>query len=89
MYSDAISLCPDNASYYGNRAACQMMLADYKAALADARQALQIDSTFSKGYIRVAKCCMILGGKLKFLISWYFQNAKREIRRKYISLLKQ
>lgn len=61
MYSDAISLCPDNASYYGNRAACQMMLCDYKAALDDARKAVQIDPQFSKGYIRVAKCCLIMG----------------------------
>lgn len=61
MYSDAISLCPENASYYGNRAACHMMLADYKAALNDARQAVLVDPTFSKGYIRIAKCCMTLG----------------------------
>jgi len=61
MYSDAISLCPNNAAYYGNRAATHMMIADYKNALADARKSLQIDPIYSKGYIRVSKCCLVLG----------------------------
>lgn len=61
MYSDAISLCPDNAAYYGNRAACLMMMADYVAALHDARHSLQLDDKFEKGYVRVAKCCLALG----------------------------
>lgn len=61
MYSDAISLCPDNAAYYGNRAACLMMMADYIGALNDARHSLQLDDKFEKGYIRVAKCCLALG----------------------------
>lgn len=61
MYSDAISLCPENAAYYGNRAACLMMMADYTGALNDARHSLQLDDKFEKGYIRVAKCCLALG----------------------------
>lgn len=38
-----------------------MMLADYKAALEDSRRAVQIDNTFEKGYMRIAKCCVALG----------------------------
>lgn len=60
-YSDAIALCPDAPAYYGNRAACHMMLSDYKAALLDARQSVQLDATFEKGYVRIAKCCIALG----------------------------
>jgi len=61
LYSDAITLCPDTAAFYGNRAACHMMLGDYKAALNDSRQAISIDSKFEKGYVRMAKCCLSLG----------------------------
>lgn len=60
-YSDAIAICPETPAYYGNRAACHMMLADYKAALEDSRRAVQIDNTFEKGYMRIAKCCVALG----------------------------
>lgn len=38
-----------------------MMLANYKEALADAKLSIQIDSKFEKGYVRVAKCCLLLG----------------------------
>jgi len=61
LYSDAIALCPEASAYYGNRAACYMMLGDYKAALRDSRQAILIDEKFEKGYVRVAKCCIALG----------------------------
>lgn len=60
-YSDAVSLCPENPSYLGNRAACFMMLANYKEALNDARKSIQLDAKFEKGYLRVAKCCLLLG----------------------------
>ncbi|CRL00944.1 CLUMA_CG014223, isoform A [Clunio marinus] len=60
-YSDAVNLCPDNPSYLGNRSACHMMLANYREALNDARKSIQIDPTFEKGYLRVAKCCLLLG----------------------------
>ncbi|CAB3249857.1 unnamed protein product [Arctia plantaginis] len=61
MYDEAIQLCPDNAAYYGNRSACYMMLGMYKKALEDAQKAVSLDSTFTKGYIRMAKCCIALG----------------------------
>ncbi|KAG5676507.1 hypothetical protein PVAND_006338 [Polypedilum vanderplanki] len=61
FYSDAVGLCPDNPSYLGNRAACLMMLGNYKDALNDAKKSIQLDSKFEKGYLRAAKCCLLLG----------------------------
>lgn len=60
-YSDAVQLCPNNASYLGNRSACHMMLGSYQEALKDARKSVLTDENFEKGYIRVAKCCLALG----------------------------
>lgn len=61
MYEEAIKLCPENASYYGNRSACYMMLGMYKKALEDAQKSVALDNNFTKGYIRIAKCCIALG----------------------------
>merc|ERR1739838_698748 len=61
LYAEAIKLCPDCAAYYSNRSACYMMLGKYHDALNDAREAVRLDSTFVKGYIRVAKCNIALG----------------------------
>lgn len=41
-------LCPESPSYYGNRAACYMMLSKYKEALEDSRKAVSLDSMFTK-----------------------------------------
>jgi DnaJ family protein C protein 7 len=60
-YTEAIELCPDSSVYYGNRAACYIMLYQYKDALEDARKAVALDSSFVKGYIRIAKCSLALG----------------------------
>ncbi|XP_041976912.1 dnaJ homolog subfamily C member 7 [Aricia agestis] len=61
LYDDAIKLAPENAAYYGNRSACYMMLGMYKKALDDALKAVALDPTFTKGYIRMAKCYLALG----------------------------
>lgn len=61
LYSDAIAICPETPSYYGNRAACHMMLGDFRSALADSKQSISLDSKFEKSYIRVVKCCLALG----------------------------
>jgi len=60
-YSAAIDLCPENPAYYGNRSACHMMLAQYSKALDDAKTAVNLDSNFVKGFVRIAKCCIALG----------------------------
>lgn len=61
LYTEAINLCPDNAAYYGNRSACAMMMGDYRGALKDSRDAVQLDDRFAKGYDRIIKCCLSLG----------------------------
>lgn len=61
FYADAISLCPDSATYYANRSACYMMLSNYTNALNDARTAVRLDPTFEKAYVRIAKCCVAKG----------------------------
>ncbi|KAL5278878.1 DNAJC7.2 family protein [Megaselia abdita] len=61
LYSEAIHYCPESAPYYGNRSACYMMLCNYKEALNDARRSVQLDEKFEKGYVRLVKCCIILG----------------------------
>ncbi|KAJ6647822.1 DnaJ like subfamily C member 7 [Pseudolycoriella hygida] len=61
LYSDAIAICPDTPSYYGNRAACYMMLGDFKSALADSRTSIFLDNKFERSYIRIVKCCLALG----------------------------
>ncbi|XP_076237616.1 tetratricopeptide repeat protein 2 isoform X2 [Calliopsis andreniformis] len=54
-------LCPDNCIYYGNRAACYMMLGNYRNALSDAKRAIELDPNIHKSYVRVIKCCLVLG----------------------------
>jgi len=61
LYTEAIGLCPDSPSYYGNRAACYMMLLKYQEALEDARKAISIDQKFTKGWVRIIKCCIVMG----------------------------
>lgn len=61
LYTEAIGLCPDTASYYGNRSACYMMLGSFREALEDARKAVQLDPNFVKGYVRCLKCGIALG----------------------------
>lgn len=61
LYTEAINLCPDAAAYYGNRAACYIMLNRYREALDDARKSVQLDPNFVKGYIRLVKCGIALG----------------------------
>ena len=48
-YSEAIELCPGTAAFYGNRSACHMMLSQFTQALADAKNAVQLDADFVKG----------------------------------------
>jgi hypothetical protein len=39
-------MCPNNASYYGNRAATLMMLGRFREALGDAQQSVRLDDSF-------------------------------------------
>ncbi|KAL1123908.1 hypothetical protein AAG570_001678, partial [Ranatra chinensis] len=61
FYTEAINLCPENPSYYGNRAACYVMLGMFKAAQEDARKSVQLNNKFVKGWSRLVKCCLATG----------------------------
>ncbi|XP_030765296.1 dnaJ homolog subfamily C member 7 [Sitophilus oryzae] len=61
LYTEAITLCPDTAAYYGNRAACYIMLNRHREALEDARKSVSLDPRFVKGYVRIVKCGIALG----------------------------
>jgi stress-induced-phosphoprotein 1 len=43
FYSQAIGACPDEGVYYGNRAACWMMLKEYQQAINDCNQGLALE----------------------------------------------
>ncbi|KAF6215013.1 hypothetical protein GE061_009761 [Apolygus lucorum] len=60
-YTEAIELCPENANYYGNRAACYLMQGQFTKALEDAHKSVAIDPKFVKGWLRIAKCTMAQG----------------------------
>ncbi|PIK43162.1 putative dnaJ-like subfamily C member 7 [Apostichopus japonicus] len=61
LYSEAIEMCVDCASYYLNRAAAGMMIGRYTEALQDSKKAVQLDGSSSKAHLREAKCHMALG----------------------------
>ena len=67
LYSSAISLLPPTApastraSLHSNRSACYLMLQQYQPALDDSLQAVQIDPSFSKAYVRASKCYLAMG----------------------------
>merc|ERR1711892_808643 len=60
-YSEAIDLCPQCVSFYGNRSACYLMLGQPRQALEDAKTSTNLDPEFTKGWTRVARCCVLLG----------------------------
>merc|ERR1712038_1345417 len=60
-YSEAIDLCPQCVSFYGNRSACYLMLGQPRQALEDARTSTNLDPDFTKGWTRGARCCVMLG----------------------------
>ncbi|XP_031561441.1 dnaJ homolog subfamily C member 7-like [Actinia tenebrosa] len=61
LYTEAIELAPDVATFYGNRSAAYMMLMKYDKALEDSLMAIKLDNSFVKGHYRVAKCYLALG----------------------------
>jgi len=60
-YSEAIDLCPQSASFYGNRSACYLMLGQPRQALDDSKTATSLDPLFVKGWSRLAKCSIMIG----------------------------
>jgi len=64
IYSDAINLCGSNnpmPAIFNNRAAAYLMVDNHKAALKDARKAVEYEPSNVKAHQRVVKCCIVLG----------------------------
>lgn len=62
LYSQAIEVNSSVAVYWSNRAACQLQLEAYGAAVSDATQAIELDNDCIKAYYRRA-CALVSLGK--------------------------
>jgi DnaJ family protein C protein 7 len=62
-YGKAIEAEPNEATYYGNRAAALLMLKKYDEAHDDCKKAIELDPSFVKGYVRsvVMAYCSLCG----------------------------
>ncbi len=54
-------MCPDNAAYYGNRAAAYLMISKHKETIEDSKMCTRLDQNFVKGYLREGKAHLCLG----------------------------
>ena len=59
-YSKAIELL-ETAPLYNNRAAAKLMLGDFQGAVGDCLQAIRVDGTFQKAYMRCSTAYCRLG----------------------------
>ncbi|OAF66595.1 Hsp70-Hsp90 organizing protein 1 [Intoshia linei] len=59
-YTEAIKRNPNDCRLYSNRSAAYSKLMEFKLSLEDAQKCVQLDDTFVKGYLRVAKAQSIL-----------------------------
>ncbi|XP_030533005.1 protein SGT1 homolog isoform X2 [Rhodamnia argentea] len=57
LYSQAISLSPDNAELFADRAQANLKLRNFTGAVADANKAIEIDPSLSKAYFRKGNAC--------------------------------
>ncbi|KAJ1800830.1 Small glutamine-rich tetratricopeptide repeat-containing protein 2 [Coemansia sp. RSA 2399] len=60
-YTKAIELVHDNAVYFGNRSAAHSQNSDHEMAVADAKKALEVDASYSKGYSRLGHAYFGMG----------------------------
>ncbi|KAJ3599934.1 hypothetical protein NHX12_033888 [Muraenolepis orangiensis] len=70
FYSKAITLNPQNAVYYSNRAAANSKLGNYTGAVQDCELAIGIDPTYSKAYGRMGLALVSLN-KHTAAVSFY------------------
>lgn len=61
LYSGAIALCPKNAIYLTNRAACYLKMEEIEYAISDAVKAVDVDPGYWKGYLRAVNCFLLNG----------------------------
>ncbi|KFU87033.1 DnaJ subfamily C member 7, partial [Chaetura pelagica] len=79
-YTKAIDTCPNNASYYGNRAATLMMLGRFREALGDAQQSVRLDDSFVRGHLREGKCHLSLGNAMVLELDHKNTQAHQELK---------
>lgn len=60
-YTQAIALDPNNAVYYGNRAAAYASVEKHEDAVADAKRAVEINPGYAKGYSRLGASMYAMG----------------------------
>jgi len=61
LYSKAIDLSPEEASYYGNRAAGYLMMKNYNKCVEDCKTAIGLKPEFTKAHTRLAKAYVEMG----------------------------
>lgn len=61
LFSECISLDPNNAIYWSNRAAARIALKNYAEAEKDARKAVELKPTWVKGYARLGAALLGMG----------------------------
>ncbi|KAK4294175.1 hypothetical protein Pmani_033180 [Petrolisthes manimaculis] len=61
LFTAAIRLNGQNATYYGNRSVAYLQTNSYQRALEDATKSLELDPSYTKGYYRRATAYMSLG----------------------------
>lgn len=64
FYTQAISLCPDEGAYYGNRAAAWMMIKEYRRAIADCIEGISFEKSIGaldKLRVRHASALIAMG----------------------------
>ncbi|TFJ88358.1 hypothetical protein NSK_000707 [Nannochloropsis salina CCMP1776] len=76
-YSLAIAMSPDEASFYGNRAAAHMMILAYEAAIDDCNKALALSPNMIKAYFRKGKALATLG-KFDQAMTAYHQGLQQD-----------
>ena len=59
-YTEAITIEPNVATFYGNRAAANLMLQRYEEVIADSTKAVTLDPDYVKGYLRQSKALLAL-----------------------------
>ena len=59
-YTQAITLDPASVSFYTNRAAAYFMIKSYAKAAADCEEAVKLDASFVKAYVRAAKAYLAM-----------------------------
>ncbi|XP_030448888.1 protein SGT1 homolog isoform X1 [Syzygium oleosum] len=57
LYTQAISLSPNNAELFADRAQANLKLCNFTEAVADANRAIELDPSMSKAYFRKGNAC--------------------------------